>query len=151
MFCPGCGKSMEDIKAAYAVPAQPAASPVAMGATCPSCGAPVAEGDAFCMNCGSKIEAPAVVETPAEPEQPAETEPEAPAAVETVPEPVEPAAEEIVDDAPAFVREPEQPAEPVAEEPAAEPAASAVPVCPSCGAPYSAGDAFCMNCGTKLA
>ena len=32
----------------------PAAAPV--GATCPNCGAPVAEGDAFCMSCGQKLQ-----------------------------------------------------------------------------------------------
>ena len=32
-----------------------AAEAAAGGPTCPSCGAPIKEGDAFCMNCGQKL------------------------------------------------------------------------------------------------
>ncbi|WP_417046408.1 zinc-ribbon domain-containing protein, partial [Enorma massiliensis] len=32
----------------------PAPAPVE-GPTCPGCGAPVNEGDAFCMSCGAKL------------------------------------------------------------------------------------------------
>ena len=56
----------DDIKAAFAAQQQSAA-PVASavpvdGPTCPACGAPVAEGDAFCMSCGHKLGAPSSVE-----------------------------------------------------------------------------------------
>ena len=84
-FCMGCGKSMAEIKdeiarlqqaaQAQAVAAQAAAQaqaqaaagqvaggqgavagqPTTQGPTCPSCGAPIKEGDAFCMNCGQKL------------------------------------------------------------------------------------------------
>ena len=81
----GCGKSMAEIKdeiarlqqaaQAQAVAAQAAAraqaqvaagqvaggqgavagQPTTQGPTCPSYGAPIKEGDAFCMNCGQKL------------------------------------------------------------------------------------------------
>lgn len=66
LFCAGCGKPINDIKAAFAAQRQsaaPAAAAVpADGPMCPACGAPVAEGDAFCMSCGHKLGAPSSVE-----------------------------------------------------------------------------------------
>lgn len=81
-FCMGCGKPMAEIKAeierrqqaavqaqqaaaqaqqaaaaqaaAAQVPGDPSAT-APSGPVCPSCGAPVKEGDAFCMNCGQKL------------------------------------------------------------------------------------------------
>ena len=38
------------------------ASKAATSFACPFCGAPVAEGDAFCMSCGHKLGAPSSVE-----------------------------------------------------------------------------------------
>ena len=56
LFCAGCGKSIAEIKDAFAAQQQaeaPAAS--ATASACPACGAPIAEGDAFCMSCGQKL------------------------------------------------------------------------------------------------
>ena len=53
MFCSGCGKSMDEIRAAGAD--RQAAPDEHTGAVCPSCGAPVLEEDIFCMNCGNKL------------------------------------------------------------------------------------------------
>ena len=53
MFCSGCGKSMDEIRAAGAD--RQAAPDEHTGAVCPSCGAPVLEEDIFCMNCGTKL------------------------------------------------------------------------------------------------
>ena len=62
MFCSGCGKSMAEIQAELARQAQAAPVPVEAqvapadgAATCPSCGAPIQAGHAFCMNCGHKL------------------------------------------------------------------------------------------------
>lgn len=54
MFCSGCGKSMDEIRAASASH-QSAAPNEYTGPVCPSCGAPVQEEDVFCMNCGNKL------------------------------------------------------------------------------------------------
>lgn len=54
MFCSGCGKSMDEIRAASASQ-QSAAPNEYTGPVCPSCGAPVQEEDVFCMNCGNKL------------------------------------------------------------------------------------------------
>ena len=56
LFCSGCGKSIAEIKDAFAAQQQ-AEAPVAstVGPVCPACGAPVVEGDAFCMSCGKKL------------------------------------------------------------------------------------------------
>lgn len=61
LFCSGCGKPMAEVQAALAAaaPAAPTEAPIpapaADGPVCPSCGAPVSEGDAFCMSCGHKL------------------------------------------------------------------------------------------------
>ncbi len=74
LFCSGCGKPIAEIQAALAAQqasapaAQQASAPAAQapagGSTCPSCGAPVNPGDAFCMNCGTRLDA---APAPAEP------------------------------------------------------------------------------------
>ena len=63
MFCSGCGKPMAEIENELGTQA-PATE---MGGsedsetlqqgvpTCPSCGAPINEGDAFCMSCGARL------------------------------------------------------------------------------------------------
>ena len=56
LFCAGCGTPAE--KARAQAPAAPAHA-AAAGPTCASCGAPLGEGDMFCMSCGAKV-APAV-------------------------------------------------------------------------------------------
>ena len=64
MFCSGCGKPMDQIKAALAAqnPAAGGAAPGAVmgaapaGPTCPQCGAPIHAGDAFCMSCGAHLD-----------------------------------------------------------------------------------------------
>lgn len=157
LFCSGCGKSMADIKATLVAQQQAAPQPAApaAGATCPQCGAPVGEGDAFCMSCGfnlaaAPVAAPEPVAAPVEAPEPVAAESiaapatlESVAAAEPAAEAPEPAAEaEVIETvvAPA--------AEPAAEEPV--PAPAAANVCPSCGAPFEPGDAFCMNCGTRL-
>ena len=62
MFCSGCGKSMAEIQAELArqaqavpVPVEAQVAPADGAATCPSCGAPIQAGHAFCMNCGHKL------------------------------------------------------------------------------------------------
>lgn len=48
LFCSGCGKKVEEIKAELGT--------VYSGLACPNCGAPIAEDDVFCCGCGQKIE-----------------------------------------------------------------------------------------------
>lgn len=57
LFCAGCGKPMAEVQAALASAAPaPAPAPAPVEApTCPGCGAPINEGDAFCMSCGAKL------------------------------------------------------------------------------------------------
>lgn len=67
LFCSSCGAPIAEIMAAYQQPAQPAqaapvtaAAPAATpaGPTCAACGAPMNEGDLFCMACGTRAESP---------------------------------------------------------------------------------------------
>ena len=50
LFCSGCGAPADRARA------QAAPSPAApSGPVCASCGAPLGEGDVFCMVCGAKV------------------------------------------------------------------------------------------------
>lgn len=62
-FCIGCGKSMAEITAAL-VPSAPQTPPAPISpdfaaetVSCPVCHAPVQAGDAFCMSCGTPLNA----------------------------------------------------------------------------------------------
>mgnify|MGYP000065298688 CR=1 FL=1 len=50
LFCSGCGTPAERARA-QAAPVSSAPS----GPVCASCGAPLGEGDLFCMSCGAKV------------------------------------------------------------------------------------------------
>lgn len=63
LFCSGCGKPIAEVRAAAEAQesamsessGNPAHFPAADGPMCLSCGAPLKEGDAFCMSCGQQI------------------------------------------------------------------------------------------------
>ena len=50
-FCSGCGMPVADIRSAASVDVE---SVVSSGLTCSFCGAPLEEGDVFCMSCGAR-------------------------------------------------------------------------------------------------
>ena len=140
-----------------------AASDAASSATCPQCGAPINEGDVFCMSCGAKLESAsepepepvAVPEPVVAPEPVVVPDPEPIAAPAPKPEPIvapAPKPEPVVASAPAFAPEFVPAAVPVqAPAPASEPAVSlSNNTCPTCGATNDPEDKFCMHCGTKL-
>ena len=54
-FCSGCGLPIAEVIAA--TQNVPAAPPVVEGPTCRFCGAPMQEGDKFCMSCGKRQDA----------------------------------------------------------------------------------------------
>ena len=95
-----------------------------VGRVCTNCGKPVAEGMAFCVNCGTKVEAPApVVEAPAAP--------------------VCPTCGKPVAEGMAFCTG-------CGTRLGAPAPAPAVRTCPTCGNVVADGMAFCTNCGTKM-
>lgn len=67
LFCSGCGKPVEEVKAAIAAAEEERAAAAAAasasgslasaqaGPACPNCGTPIVEGDAFCMGCGQPV------------------------------------------------------------------------------------------------
>ncbi len=121
IFCDQCGTRLS--QPAAAAPQAPA-GPAGGSMICPACGAGNVPGEAFCDFCGSPLEAPV---------------PSAPDAPEL--EPVSREAElEVGAEPPA----------PAAEAAPAEPAQD-VSVCPACGEPVSADEAFCAACGASLA
>ena len=95
---------------------------------CTNCGNPVADGMAFCVNCGTKVTAPAP----------------APVAVEA-PAPVCPNCGKPVAEGMAFCTN----CGTRLGAPAPAPA-PAVRTCPGCGNVVADGMAFCTNCGTKM-
>ena len=152
-FCPLCGNPMpvvaenESLKGNFSV--------------CAGCGTVVAEGMRFCTNCGRPVaprpEAPAAPAAPVyepapvprpEPAVPVYTAPPAPPVEEAPPAP--PVAEAPVPEAPVMPEDPAAPAESFAPPADAEEPQEPVRFCPNCGAALESGDAFCMNCGTKL-
>ena len=171
MFCSGCGKPIDEIKAAAPSPSAPVPPVAASGKTCSSCGAPMGEEDLFCMSCGAKAGAPA----PAAPVAPAPVDaaPVAPEAVAAAPvAPVAPAAAAVASvaapeetagfeaDVESDVELSQEPAEEVVAEaevvaesdpePVVEDATPQVPACPGCGAEIAEDDLFCGSCGYKL-
>lgn len=178
--CPKCGAevSIGSAFCAHCGSPMPADEPPVPGdvLVCAGCGTVLEPGMRFCTNCGRPVEksAPAPI-VPPMPADVAEKMPEAVA--ESAPEPSPFSAPEMPEgfSAPELSEEPvvipaapvEAPAvpeaEPVEADSAEAPAAEAedieaapaedVPAqmtCPNCGAPIEPGDAFCMNCGTKL-
>ncbi len=92
--------------------------------TCVACGAPLVEGNAFCTNCGRRIE----------------TEEAAVEAAPAAPLTCKNCGSELREGAAFCTRcgtkiETEAPAE---------------KLCPNCGTKLHDGDAFCVNCGTKI-
>lgn len=153
IFCDQCGTRLV-LEAAAA----PVLAPAPAGITCPKCGASSVPGEAFCENCGAPLAAPEPEAAPA------------PAAAEAIaPEGrVCPAcgAKASPDDAFCYIcgadlatAAPAPAAAPVIEAPVPTPetpVAAAIPMpapntCPSCGAEYTPGAAFCDYCGAALA
>jgi predicted amidophosphoribosyltransferase len=122
---------------------------------CPSCGNKTADNAIFCDQCGTKLPASAVEETPtAVAEAPVGAVPEGvlicpDCGAENVP------GEVFCDTcgSPLQAPEPVAPAQaPVAEAaPVTQAAQTGVPFCPTCGAQVNAGDTFCGSCGASLA
>lgn len=110
----------------------------AMKYVCPTCGAPVHQGDAFCSGCGI-----AVVIAPVQ-----AAEPVAPAG------PTCNHCGEPINEGDLFCmacgarQEEEAVSEPAPVEPAAL-EVPATPVCVQCGAAINEGDLFCMTCGAR--
>jgi len=122
---------------------------------CPSCGNKTADNAIFCDQCGTRLPAATVEETPT-------TVAEAP--MGAVPEGVlicpdcgaENVPGEVFCDtcgSPLQAPEPVASAQaPVAEAaPVTQAAQTGVPYCPTCGAQVNAGDTFCGSCGASLA
>lgn len=119
--------------------ARAAAQQATSGPRCPSCGAPIGEGDLFCMSCGTKIELPKQEPEPArvsakEPVSSSEAAPEP--AGETAPE-ADPASKAVPALGPEPVAAPE--AEPVAapKENGSAPEISAMPALSDLPSPAS--------------
>jgi predicted nucleic acid-binding Zn ribbon protein len=156
-FCDYCGAPLEapepvvepapaPVPAEAGVQAPPtAAGPAGVEAmpaegklVCPSCGAEVLPGEAFCAACGASL---------AQPPIPPEPVPEEPGPAPAPLQPLQPAveAEPVVEEAP--------PAPAVVEAPPPSlptPVPIPAPTCPVCGAAVEAGDTFCSNCGAQL-
>lgn len=106
--------------------------------TCKVCGSRIAEGAAFCMNCGAKVLADAMEDT----KYAANTGRKCPA------------CGTAVDQGCLFCiscgMKLEAPADTYSDEEKHEDAVDSANVCPTCGAATEDGDVFCMNCGTRL-
>jgi hypothetical protein len=162
MFCDFCGSPLEppvptveevaDLEPVSSeaelevevAPSEPVAAEAAARAeaeamnACPSCGAEVLPGEAFCADCGASLAQPPI---PPEPVPKVEPEVEPEPSVDAVVAEVS-TAEEVA-------------AEPEAEELVAEaappvPAPAGPPTCPACGTEVEEGDTFCSTCGYAL-
>ncbi len=93
------------------------------GGVCSACGSRVAPGQLFCSTCGAKV---LVVDAEVD--------------------------EEISDDEKTVIHTPEEEVrEPAGNTSSQEMASeSGKRTCPNCGTPLELGDAFCINCGTRV-
>lgn len=118
------------------------------GATCPSCGFEVQEGDKFCLRCGTKLESP-------EPEQSAVLDAQPETASEAVLEEASHdevhASDEVSDVVPSEGASEHIPAHASDAANVSEPPVAPVPSmrCCVCGAEIQLGDRFCMRCGAR--
>ena len=123
-----------------------AAAYAAVTLSCPFCGSRVSQADAFCMGCGkpmADIQAEIARRQQAAQAQAAAAQAAAQqAAYAQVPTAAP--AQQVAGAADQATGAGQ------ASAPAAGEAATNGSTCPSCGAPITEGDAFCMNCGQKL-